>query len=208
MTQSFHPIALSSAAPVAPWGAPSIVTLSVPWTGIVRRLHLLSTQFEVLALRLGTEADLWADAQRVASEGDVQTYALPSAPVVTAGTTLELSMQNRGPAPAFFEAQLVCESAAERPRRGSGVTDVSREARLTLRLAEATPTLRIADGTPPPAPTDGALIDALADALETADLPRITWLAERLWASPEASRQDPRHVWRALARFAARRAAL
>ncbi|MFO0683756.1 MAG: hypothetical protein U0234_16980 [Sandaracinus sp.] len=208
MTPSFHPIALSSATLVAPWGAPSIVTVTVPWTGVVRRLHVLSTQFEVLALRLGTEADLWADAQRIATEGDVRTYAFPSAPVVAAGTTFELFTQNRGPAPAFFEAQLACAPADERPRAGSGVTPVSHEPRLTLRLADAAPTLRIVGRTPSPAPTDAALVDALADALESADLPRITWLAERLWASPETRRPDPRPVWRALARFAARRAAL
>lgn len=202
---SFHPIALSSAALVPP-SARSIVSLSLPWTGLVRRLHVLSPHFDVVALRVGDETDHWAEVQPLGGDGEVRSYAFARGLLVGAGTTLALSVANRGPVSAFFEAQLLCESAADRPRIGTGALGTPREARPTLRLADPLPTLRVLEGSPSPAPEERPLAQALVDALEVGDLPRVTWLAERLWAAPDGLAQDLRPVWRALARFTARRA--
>lgn len=204
---SFHPIALSSAALVPPSSAPSIVSLALPWTGVVRHLHVLSPQFDVIALRVGAESDHWAEAQPLRGDGEVRSYAFARGLLVGAGTTLALSVANRGTAPAFFEAQLICESAADRPRIGTGALGALREARPTLRLADPVPTLRLLEGSPSAAPEETSLPHALVDALEVGDLPRVAWLAEQLWAAPDGLPRDLRPVWRALARFTARRAA-
>lgn len=201
---SSRPVAFSSTVLIAPWSGATSVSLVVPWSALVRRLHVLSPDFEVRGLRVTCGPDRWAEARLVAAERDVRTYAFAEGIAVDAGAVLDLSVQNHGSAPGYFEAQLVCETGGDRPRLGAGTAGL-RDARPTVRHGEAAPTLRIVE-VPGLVPMGGpALGAALADALEAADLARIAALAEGLAASSDARALDPRPVWRALARFATRR---